>query len=53
MGRIAVVVINGATREFDREYHYLVPEELRDSLEAGMRVIVPFGKETGRRKAMS
>lgn len=44
MGRIAVVVINGATREFDREYHYLVPEELRDSLEAGMRVIVPFGK---------
>jgi len=44
MGRIAVVVINGATREFDREYHYLVPEEFRDSLEAGMRVIVPFGK---------
>jgi len=44
MGRIAVVVINGTTRDFDREYHYLVPEEFRSSLEAGMRVIVPFGR---------
>ena len=44
MGKIAVVVINGTTRDFDREYHYLVPEEFRSSLEAGMRVIVPFGR---------
>lgn len=44
MGKIAVVVINGTTREFDREYHYLVPEELSDSIFIGMRVIVPFGK---------
>lgn len=44
MGKIAVVVISGATREFDREYHYIVPEEFSGSLEAGMRVIVPFGK---------
>lgn len=44
MGRIAVVVINGTTREFDKEYHYLVPREFCDSLEPGMRVIVPFGR---------
>ncbi|MEN6313112.1 MAG: primosomal protein N' [Clostridiaceae bacterium] len=43
MGKIAVVVINGATREFDRQYHYLVPDESSGCLEAGMRVIVPFG----------
>ena len=43
MDKIAVVVINGTTREFDREYHYLVPESMIDTLEPGMRVIVPFG----------
>ncbi len=44
MGKIAVVVINGTTREFDREYHYLIPDDFCDSLVAGMRVIVPFGR---------
>ncbi len=43
MDKIAVVVINGTTREFDRQYHYLVPQGLSDGLQAGMRVIVPFG----------
>lgn len=43
MDKIAVVVINGTTREFDRQYHYLVPESLSYTLQAGMRVIVPFG----------
>lgn len=43
MDKIAIVVINGTTREFDRQYHYLVPESLTDGLLAGMRVIVPFG----------
>lgn len=43
MDKIAVVVINGTTREFDRQYHYLVPQSLSDGLQAGMRVIVPFG----------
>lgn len=44
MDKIAIVVINGTTREFDRQYHYLVPESLTDGLLTGMRVIVPFGK---------
>ena len=43
MDKIAIVVINGTTREFDRQYHYLVPETLADRLLTGMRVIVPFG----------
>lgn len=43
MGKIAVVAINGTMREFDKPYHYLVPEEFSDSLLPGMRVIVPFG----------
>lgn len=43
MGKIAVVIINGATREFDRQYHYLVPDAEEAGLAAGMRVIVPFG----------
>ncbi len=44
MRKIAVVVISNTTREYDREYHYLVPEALSDNLLPGMRVIVPFGK---------
>ncbi len=43
MGKIAIVVINGTTREFDKQYHYLVPESFTESLMTGMRVIVPFG----------
>lgn len=43
MNKISIVVINGTTREFDRQYHYLVPENLADDIMTGMRVIVPFG----------
>lgn len=44
MDEIAIVVISGATREFDKHYHYLVPDELAGKLLPGMRVIVPFGR---------
>lgn len=43
MDNIAVVVINGSTREFDRQYHYLIPEDLCGKVVPGVRVIVPFG----------
>ena len=43
MDKIAIVVINGTTREFDKQYHYIVLESLAGCLLAGMRVIVPFG----------
>lgn len=43
MDNIAVVVINGSTREFDRQYHYMVPENLSGRVMPGVRVVVPFG----------
>lgn len=43
MDNIAVVVINGSTREFDKQYHYLVPESLYGKIAPGVRVVVPFG----------
>ncbi|MCX7921866.1 MAG: primosomal protein N' [Clostridia bacterium] len=44
MANIASVVISNATREFDKEYHYLIPHSLQDKVFAGIRVIVPFGR---------
>ena len=44
MGNIASVVISNATREYDREYHYAIPDELKEKVVPGVRVIVPFGR---------
>lgn len=42
--RIAAVVISNSIREYDREYHYAVPESLLEGVKPGVRVLVPFGK---------
>ncbi|HOP99256.1 MAG TPA: primosomal protein N' [Acetivibrio clariflavus] len=44
MNNIAEVVISNATRQFDRIYHYRIPEKYLGKVNTGMRVIVPFGK---------
>jgi len=44
MANIAVAAISGSTREFDREYHYIIPERLSGRVKPGMRAIVPFGR---------
>ncbi|TYQ15630.1 UNVERIFIED_CONTAM: replication restart DNA helicase PriA [Acetivibrio alkalicellulosi] len=44
MYKIAAVVISDCTRNFDKEYHYLVPRELYGNVKKGIRIIVPFGK---------
>ena len=44
MNNIAEVVISNSTRQFDRIYHYRIPEKYLDKVSTGMRVIVPFGK---------
>lgn len=44
MGNIASVIINNCTREFDKEYHYLIPDKMKNDIVPGIRVIVPFGK---------
>lgn len=46
-----MVAISDAAREFDREYHYIVPHSMIGRLKAGMRVIVPFGKTDRPREA--
>ena len=47
-GYIAIVAVSAATALFDREYSYLIPRELEDKVQKGVRVTVPFGK--GNRK---
>lgn len=44
MRTIASIALSNTTREFDREYSYLVPDALLGSVRPGVRVIVPFGK---------
>ncbi|MEE0839315.1 MAG: primosomal protein N' [Acutalibacteraceae bacterium] len=44
MSKIAKVVIDGATVQFDRQYSYIVPESIEDLCVAGIRVVVPFGR---------
>lgn len=51
MNNIAEIVISNATRQFDRVYHYKVPEKYLDIVSTGMRVIVPFGKANRLREA--
>lgn len=43
MDGIAVVAINNSTREFDKKYHYKIPEGLMGKVIPGVRVLVPFG----------
>ena len=44
MYKIAEVVIDGATTQFDRRYSYVLPASLEEKCVAGMRVVVPFGR---------
>ncbi|HEY9059518.1 MAG TPA: primosomal protein N' [Pseudobacteroides sp.] len=43
MNRIAFVILSDSSRDFDKEYTYLVPDSLMGEVFAGSRVIVPFG----------
>ncbi|NJD04757.1 MAG: DEAD/DEAH box helicase, partial [Ruminiclostridium sp.] len=43
MNNIAIVAISGTTREFDKKYHYSIPDGLSGKVVPGIRVIVPFG----------
>lgn len=44
MKKIAKVVIDGATVQFDRQYSYIIPDEILTLCVAGTRVVVPFGR---------
>jgi primosomal protein N' (replication factor Y) len=40
---LAEVIVDVNARETDRAYHYAIPEEWRERVFIGMRVLVPFG----------
>jgi primosomal protein N' (replication factor Y) len=41
---IAEVVLSIVTSEIDKPYHYLVPEQLRETIKLGSQVVIPFGR---------
>jgi primosomal protein N' (replication factor Y) len=41
--KVASVVLSSSTRKFDKEYDYVIPDNLINEVFEGMRVIVPFG----------
>ncbi|GAE86837.1 hypothetical protein [Acetivibrio straminisolvens] len=53
MIKIASVAVSNATRKFDKDYHYIIPDKYIDSIVPGMRVIVPSESQTGWWRVMS
>ena len=43
MKKIASVIVDLPTLQTDKPYDYLIPQDLIEHIEEGMRVIVPFG----------
>ena len=41
---VAKIAVSRAAYSFDSEYSYNIPEELKESIQPGVRVLVPFGK---------
>ena len=49
---IAKVALSAATYAIDKPYDYLVPDDLKETLRPGIRVIVPFGAGNRRTEGM-
>ena len=49
---VANIAIEGANGSFDKQYSYLIPEDLACLAEPGCRVTVPFGKGNTKRLGM-
>lgn len=43
------VALSGTSYTFDMEYTYFIPKKLEDKIQAGMRVLVPFGRANAKR----
>ena len=48
----ADIIVDIKHEKLDRIFQYRIPEWLKEELNVGMEVVIPFGKATGRRKAM-
>ena len=44
MNKVAKVVIDKATMQFDTQYSYVIPPSLIEECQEGKRIIVPFGR---------
>ena len=40
---IAEVIINNNAKQLDRTFDYNVPEEMKEQIKIGSRILVPFG----------
>lgn len=47
--KYADIIIDISHEAVDRTFQYIIPEELMDSIEVGMQVIVPFGQSSKER----
>lgn len=52
MQHIAKVVLENTARCFDKEYSYLIPFEMQNSILKGSKVMVPFGSKDKLREAI-
>ncbi len=50
--RVADIILEQTVFSFDKPYGYAVPDFLRDTVRAGCRVVVPFGKGNAHRQGM-
>lgn len=49
---IAKVAVENTVYSFDKEFDYLVPQQLLNSCKAGVRVLVPFGRGNKKRQGI-
>lgn len=50
---VALVAVENVAYHFDIFYSYTIPEEIKDKLQIGMRILVPFGRsKTARRQGV-
>ena len=50
--KFARVAVDGATYGMDKLYDYRVPPKIADNAAVGCRVIVPFGRSSGKRQGI-
>ena len=50
--KFAKVAVDGATYGMDKLYDYRVPPQIAENAEVGCRVIVPFGRSSGKRQGI-
>lgn len=41
---IAEVIINSIAKDLNKEFHYIIPEEMEEKAKIGCRVYVSFGR---------